>query len=743
MKANTQSDPWAKPAKKENHVDPTEKTQRTGGAGLDSDAKTEGAAQGSAQGRGRLSIRSKVISLLFLSIVLPLTLGVIGFDLASYKRFRHSLGASIESRTIALALHIQQILDFQIHAVEEWISIFPIHEIEALPTLHRAPSSSHTDPHPGPLAPNDPAVLQCLENPVAKRLHHFQSTHPEYVSLSLAAPDGTLLATTEPPAFLNQKQNPWWPQLTPHPSPFLKFIRVEEQGLANCRFHLLIAVHTGGGSERRLVALLHAVIRAPDPNLFLIPGHDFLKAFLVIRRNENFHVVDPSGDLRPKMVLESMLALIRKGSGWAYVRLDQEEELVVVTPLLPPSIFPASAKGSLAYPAWEKLTLVTTRSDSQTLAPMRRELYGIGITATLVILGCTSLGYIAAGKIIVDPILAFGTAARLVAAKARGTASLEETMATFNHVEKLALSASTIETQQLAEDFRTMTEQVLKRHEFLEAEVAARTAEIQGDLEIAREFQEALLPESYPMIPSPSLPSLSKLEFHHIYRPTRTVSGDFFNVTKLDDYRVAILIADVMGHGARSALVTSILHALIKSLRSEADDPAGFLAAVNQRFHSLLREGEDPILVTAFYLIMDTCSNSLTFASAGHPSPLLLRPGHPARELLTIRPDAAIGLFPETDFHNHFGDFTTGDLILLYTDGVPEASTPQGESFGLGRLREILSSSNPRSAIEANWNVLDTLLRFVSPETPADDICLVSILATQPVEFNHSGSTLP
>ena len=125
-----------------------------------------------------------------------------------------------------------------------------------------------------------------------------------------------------------------------------------------------------------------------------------------------------------------------------------------------------------------------------------------------------------------------------------------------------------------------MAVRVLRYHEQLEEEIAFKTAEIQRDLQFAREFQEALMPRSYPQVPTEPGAAPLALGFHHVYRPASSVGGDFFDVLKLDDYRAGVFIADVMGHGARSALVTAILRTLLHDLSRWADDPAQLLELI-------------------------------------------------------------------------------------------------------------------------------------------------------------------
>ncbi len=153
-----------------------------------------------------------------------------------------------------------------------------------------------------------------------------------------------------------------------------------------------------------------------------------------------------------------------------------------------------------------------------------------------------------------------------------------------------------------------------------QAERAARAQEIERDLDFARQFQQSLMPDAlhYPQLPDASL----RLNFHYIYQPAMSLGGDFFDVLKLSQHRAGVFIADVMGHGARSALVTAILRTLFQELALETPEPGALLTRLNARFHTIVQGSQQFLFVSACYLILDTEHSQVQFASAGHPAPL-------------------------------------------------------------------------------------------------------------------------
>src|SRR5262245_59147528 len=113
---------------------------------------------------------------------------------------------------------------------------------------------------------------------------------------------------------------------------------------------------------------------------------------------------------------------------------------------------------------------------------------------------------------------------------------------------------------------------------------------LEEDLETARELQHALLPQHYPRFPSCAPPGASALRFHHFFRSSSGVGGDFFDVFQVSDSLAGLFICDVMGHGVRAALVAAILRALVEDLRDRASEAARFLQELNRGLSHILKQ---------------------------------------------------------------------------------------------------------------------------------------------------------
>ncbi|HSR88312.1 MAG TPA: PP2C family protein-serine/threonine phosphatase, partial [Pontiella sp.] len=193
---------------------------------------------------------------------------------------------------------------------------------------------------------------------------------------------------------------------------------------------------------------------------------------------------------------------------------------------------------------------------------------------------------------------------------------------------------------------------------------------------------------------------------------------------------VRVFVADVMGHGARSALMTAILHALISDTAKADSDPSHLLQRMNKEFYDIGQRTGDTLFVTAIHLIIDTRLRTIRYAVAGHPSPLIIDHASGNVELLIPedQPAPAAGLLPDTVYSGMERKIEKEQSILLYTDGVTEARNPQDEEFGTDRLIQTVKvcCETGRKASLPKY-VLEILESYMNTAVAMDDICLVAI----------------
>jgi phosphoserine phosphatase RsbU/P len=265
-------------------------------------------------------------------------------------------------------------------------------------------------------------------------------------------------------------------------------------------------------------------------------------------------------------------------------------------------------------------------------------------------------------------------------------------------------------------------------------ELRLKNQQMEEDLRMAREIQQAIIPQQYPCFPANVAPDKSVLSFCHRYLPTGAVGGDFFNIRPLSDTRAGVFICDVMGHGVRSALVTAIVRALVEELTPNVADPGELLARVNHDLRSILKQSGTPLFTTAFYMIADLAENRAYYANAGHPKPMLMRAGENEVQILHNRDgksNPALGLFDSFNYTTGSVSLTPEDRFVFFTDGVYDVER-DGELLSPEWLQGALlqRSQMPLSAIFDD--LLQELRGYAAGEEFCDDMCLVGMEVKAP-----------
>jgi serine phosphatase RsbU (regulator of sigma subunit) len=263
-------------------------------------------------------------------------------------------------------------------------------------------------------------------------------------------------------------------------------------------------------------------------------------------------------------------------------------------------------------------------------------------------------------------------------------------------------------------------------------EVNLRTAKMRHDLDLARDFQRAILERPYPRVPDVYVKGRLRLEFCHSYHPASALGGDFFNIIKLGRSTAGIFVADVMGHGTRSALITSMLRTLIGDLMGLGRNAPHFLSEMNKQFHGILLSVPNPLFASAFYFVADTTARVATYSSAGHPPPYHIRRhvGHVSR--LTVPPPrgAALGAIADEEYSGGHCRLVKDDVFIFYTDGVYEAFNSAREEFGVHRMEKALKKHMYGSLQDIVDGLLRAVLEFAGDEPMADDVCIVGMEVT-------------
>ena len=239
-----------------------------------------------------------------------------------------------------------------------------------------------------------------------------------------------------------------------------------------------------------------------------------------------------------------------------------------------------------------------------------------------------------------------------------------------------------------------------------------RTRLVSRELEIAKQIQRSLLPKTIPSLPGMNLAGFCQ--------SAHQVGGDFYDVLKVRDDAVLMVIADVMGKGVPAAMFAAVLRSLLRAAPEWMDQPATLLARANRLMFEELSAVD--MFITAQLVFVDAKNRRITAASAGHCPGLLTIDDRGS--ILPIAPEGLpLGIEPDTTFSSHTETLRGPAKLLLYTDGLTEARNPHGEFFGQDRLMKWLRKEGARrsSAQEFADDLADYLVKFQSSAAQTDD----------------------
>jgi len=242
-----------------------------------------------------------------------------------------------------------------------------------------------------------------------------------------------------------------------------------------------------------------------------------------------------------------------------------------------------------------------------------------------------------------------------------------------------------------------------------------QTGQIEREVQLARQIQESFLPDT--------LPKFNRWELDMRWETAREVGGDFYDVFTLEENQIGVVIADVSDKGLAAALYMTVARTLIRANASGRRSPAEVLKEVNKL---LVNDSPDAMFITAVYIILSLESGEFIYSNAGHNRPLLFRSRGGALEQLP-KGGTALGILDDLELEDHSLLIRPGDSLVLYTDGVTDAMSPDGEFFGEERLAELIQQHGRDSIHKMLENLDDALIDFRRGLTQFDDITLVAI----------------
>jgi serine phosphatase RsbU (regulator of sigma subunit) len=261
--------------------------------------------------------------------------------------------------------------------------------------------------------------------------------------------------------------------------------------------------------------------------------------------------------------------------------------------------------------------------------------------------------------------------------------------------------------------------QIIRTQEREKLELRKKEAsleEIQREIRVARAIQEHLLPKEMPDIP--------EFDVFGLNVAAKGVSGDFFDFVRLSDGRWGIVVADVSGKGISAAILLAAAQSVLRTecLRADAEELKS--AQIISECNRLLFAITDPArFVTMFYGILDSRTGHLSYVNAGHNSPVLLR--HDGKVELLEYGDIILAVMPDYAYTARTIDLSTLRKIVIYSDGVVEASNGDDEMYGEDRLLQYVSANGTVSSRDLAQGLVSDVSAFSSGVGQSDDITVV------------------
>jgi serine phosphatase RsbU (regulator of sigma subunit) len=271
--------------------------------------------------------------------------------------------------------------------------------------------------------------------------------------------------------------------------------------------------------------------------------------------------------------------------------------------------------------------------------------------------------------------------------------------AAFEGLGRRVLDALAIEAASVIDNARMVTRERERR-------------EMEQDLEIARHIQERLLPRE--------LGRYGEFEVSGCNRPCHAVGGDYFDVVQSGPDRIAFVIADVVGKGLSAALLTAMLQGGFAGI-TLTPEPGRLVEHLNRYVWG---RSEPNRYATAFIGVLDA-EGQMDYINAGHLPALLVAPNGIAKRLESG--SHPVGMFADTVFHPGRVALSRGETLVLFTDGVTEATSREGEEFGLTRLTRLVESVSDRPVAAIQTAILEAVEEFTAGREAEDDLTVLIV----------------
>ncbi|URA09501.1 GAF domain-containing SpoIIE family protein phosphatase [Thermospira aquatica] len=268
---------------------------------------------------------------------------------------------------------------------------------------------------------------------------------------------------------------------------------------------------------------------------------------------------------------------------------------------------------------------------------------------------------------------------------------------------------SLVET--LAEQAAINIQQIQMYQEVLEKKQAEK------EIGVAGEIQSSLVPHSFP--------DTDKYELYGFSIPAKGVGGDYYDYIDFGNNKIAMTMFDVSGKGVPAALIMVMIRSILRTVASLDAETKHILERLN---NTIAQEIVEDRYATGFYLLYDAEKGLMNYTNAGHGPLVLYRASEDTFQFLDTE-GMPVGIMPEVNYGQDFVTLESGDIAVLYTDGITEAMNLQHEEFGMERLQNVIRTYRRESAREIANKVLEEVNKFVGTAPQHDDETLLILKA--------------
>ncbi|MFM2013298.1 MAG: Phosphoserine phosphatase RsbP, partial [Planctomycetota bacterium] len=253
---------------------------------------------------------------------------------------------------------------------------------------------------------------------------------------------------------------------------------------------------------------------------------------------------------------------------------------------------------------------------------------------------------------------------------------------------------------------------------------------VEQDLQLASQVQLAFLPKTAPKVPG--------LSFYQYYNPAQQIGGDYFDYLELDNNRLVIALADVVGHGVAAAMFMAKLSAEARFAFASISDPRKAMAQLNDRITALEAER----FITMSVIVLDKTTNKATIVIAGHMPPIHFHADGSISEPGEDIAGPPLGIMSDVEFDSCEVTIEPGECLTMYTDGIFEAPNKAGEQFSINRVRKIIEDAKG-SVVPAGEELIKSVKEHIVGCEQEDDMCIVIVGRDRETIQQHSRLAVP